>query len=49
MKNQINLFVMSLTKINRQHVQMFFLLLTLTMLVLGAGAPEDGGGINLKR
>jgi hypothetical protein len=48
MKNKINLFVASLSKVNRQHIQLFFILLTLTMLVLGAGAPDDGGGIALK-
>jgi len=44
MKNKLNLAIVSLSKINRQHIQLFFVLLTLTMLVLGAGAPEDGGG-----
>lgn len=31
-------------KINRQHIQMAFVIMTLVMLVLGAGAPDDGGG-----
>ena len=44
MKNKLNLVVVSLSKINRQHIQLFFVLLSLTMLVVGAGAPEDGGG-----
>lgn len=44
MKNKFNLAIVSLSKINRQHIQLFFVLLTLTMLVLGAGAPDDGGG-----
>ncbi len=44
MNNKLNLAVLSLSKINRQHVQLFFVLLTLTMMVIGAGAPEDGGG-----
>jgi hypothetical protein len=30
-------------KINRQHIQMAFALLALVLLVLGAGAPDDGG------
>jgi hypothetical protein len=30
-------------KVNRQHIQMAFALLALVLLVLGAGAPEDGG------
>jgi len=37
------LFV-SVQKVNRQHIQLFFIVLSLAMLVLGAGAPEDGGG-----
>jgi hypothetical protein len=32
-------------KINRQHIQLALVLISLTMLVLGAGAPADGGGI----
>lgn len=48
MKNKINLAIISLSniysKINRQHVQLFFVLLSLVMLVIGVGAPEDGGG-----
>jgi hypothetical protein len=35
---------------NRQNVQVFFIVLSLALLVLGAGAPEDGGiGGGLKR
>ncbi len=30
-------------KVNRQHIQMAWALLVLVLLVLGAGAPEDGG------
>jgi hypothetical protein len=44
MKNTINLFVLSLTKINKTHLQFVLMLVTLVMLVLGAGAPEDIGG-----
>lgn len=44
MKNKLNLAVVSLSKVNRQHIQLFFILLTLAMLVIGVGAPEDGGG-----
>ena len=40
MKNQ--LFSL-LSKINRNHVQVVFALLALTLFVLGAGAPSDGG------
>jgi hypothetical protein len=31
-------------KINRQHVQILMALVALAMLVLGVGAPSDGGG-----
>lgn len=37
---QIALFT---SKINRQHVQLAFAILALAMLVLGIGAPTDGG------
>ena len=40
MKNQV--FSM-LSKINRNHVQVAFALLALVLLVIGAGAPSDGG------
>ncbi len=32
------------SKINRQHLQLLLALLALAMLVLGVGAPSDGGG-----
>ena len=44
MKNKLTLLAFSAQKINRQHVQMFFLLISLAMLVIGIGAPSDGGG-----
>jgi hypothetical protein len=31
------------SKVNRQHLQMAFAVLALAMLVLGIGAPADGG------
>jgi hypothetical protein len=35
---------------NRQNMQVLFAILSLALLVLGAGAPEDGGiGGGLKR
>ena len=36
------------SKINRQHIQVFFALMALAMLVLGIGAPSDGGGATHK-
>jgi hypothetical protein len=44
MKNQIARFALSLSKVNRQHIQLAMVVLTLAMLVVGAGAPADGGG-----
>jgi hypothetical protein len=45
MKNIVNQFSLFASKINRQHIQVLFALLALTMLVLGAGAPDDGGTV----
>ena len=39
-----NRFFLLASKIQRQHIQLAFALLALVMLVLGAGAPDDGGG-----
>ncbi|MBC7877581.1 MAG: hypothetical protein H7Y59_10460 [Anaerolineales bacterium] len=43
MKNKLSLLTLSFTKINSQHIQMFFVLLSLAMLVIGAGAPASEG------
>jgi hypothetical protein len=45
MKNFFNHAVFSLTKLNKAHLQFALMILTLIMLVLGAGAPEEIGGI----
>jgi hypothetical protein len=45
MKLPINNIVLSLSKINKTHLQFALMILTLVMLVLGAGAPEDVGGV----
>ena len=37
-------FVRAGTKINRQHLQLALTIITLAMLILGVGAPMDGGG-----
>jgi len=39
--SQIGLFG---SKINRQHLQLFWTLIALALLVLGIGAPAVGGG-----
>jgi hypothetical protein len=44
MKNKLALLAFSVRKINRQHIQLALVILTLSMLVLGVGAPADGGG-----
>jgi hypothetical protein len=45
MKNTFARLALSTRKINRQHIQFAFALLALALLVLGAGAPTDGGSI----
>ena len=45
MKNKLALLASSVQKINRQHVQLVFVLVSLAMLVLGAGAPLVDGGV----
>jgi len=44
MKNSLNQFVLSISRINKTHLQFAMMLIALVMLVLGAGAPEDVGG-----
>ena len=45
MKLSFNNLVLSLTKINKAHLQFALMIVTLVMLVIGAGAPEEVGGI----
>ena len=44
MKNKLFQLGLSGAKINRQHVQFILTLIALALLVLGIGAPMDGGG-----
>lgn len=44
MKNKLTSHVLFAQKINRQHIQLALVILSLAMLVLGVGAPTDGGG-----
>jgi TRAP-type uncharacterized transport system fused permease subunit len=44
MKNKLTSLVFSAQKLNRQHVQLVLVIVSLVMLVLGIGAPTDGGG-----
>ena len=43
MKNTISQFALFASKINRQHIQLVLAIIALAMLVLGIGAPVDGG------
>jgi hypothetical protein len=45
MKNKLALFALSVQKINRQHVQLVLVIVSLAMLILGTGAPLEGGGV----
>jgi hypothetical protein len=45
MKKTIIRFALSISKINKNHLQIAFSVLALAMLVLGAGAPDDVGGL----
>jgi hypothetical protein len=44
MKSQFAKLGLFSSKVNRQHVQLAMTILALIMLVLGIGAPSDGGG-----
>ncbi len=44
MLSKFNRFALMITKISRQHIQLALVILALAMLVLGIGAPTDGGG-----
>lgn len=45
MKNQFALVTHYAHKVNRQHIQIALTLISLAMLVLGVGAPNDGSGV----
>ncbi|MBI2333502.1 MAG: hypothetical protein HYU84_15330 [Chloroflexi bacterium] len=44
MNKQVALFTHYAQKINRQHIQLVLTLIALAMLVIGVGAPTEGGG-----
>jgi hypothetical protein len=44
MNNMLEKIALVSPKVNRQHIQMLFAIVALVMLVLGIGAPSDGGG-----
>jgi len=43
MKNKLALFLTTVSRIEPRHLQLALVVATLAMLVLGAGAPADGG------
>ena len=44
MKNKLTQIRFLSTKINRHHLQLLWTLIILMLLILGIGAPADGGG-----
>ena len=44
MKSQFACLGLFGAKVNRQHIQMAMTIIALILLVLGIGAPADGGG-----
>ncbi len=45
MNTRLALLLSSLQKIDRRHLQLLFVIVSLAMLVIGAGAPADAGGV----
>jgi len=45
MKTKITQLFLTAQKIDRRHIQLAFALVALVLLVIGAGAPDDGGGL----
>jgi hypothetical protein len=45
MKNYFNQIVLSVSKLEQQHVRLALIILSLALFVIGAGAPEIGGEI----
>ncbi len=43
MKVKFAQLVLGIQKIDRRYIQLAFALVALVLLVIGAGAPEDGG------
>lgn len=48
MKNTFSNILFVASKVNSRHLQVVWMLLALAMLVIGAGAPEDVGGIGIR-
>jgi hypothetical protein len=43
MKTKLTQLALSLQKIDRRYIQLAVLMTALTLMVLGVGAPDDGG------
>lgn len=46
MRSRINTFSFLLTRLDRRYVNLLLVILSLVLFILGAGAPEAGGGLS---
>jgi len=46
MKKIFRNLALHIGRVDRRYVQLAFIVFTLVMLVIGGGAPDDGGGTN---
>ncbi len=44
MNSKLSKLMLLTSRINRQHLQLLVAILALVLMVLGIGAPSDGGG-----
>ncbi len=45
MNNKLNQLKLNLARIDSRHVRLALVILSLALFVLGAGAPDTGGGL----
>ncbi len=48
MKNIAREIILTASKLDRRHIEIILLVVSMALLVLSAGAPETGGGITLR-
>jgi len=48
MKNIVRDINVQISRIDRRHIQLAVLILSLSLFVLGAGAPDADGGVGLR-
>ncbi len=48
MKNIAREIILVASKLDRRHLEIILLVVSMALLVLSAGAPETGGGITLR-